>query len=172
MLPFPWKILAIWWKQCAEGGCIFRAYFVCILTPFFSVFRRTRKPLFHSPMLCFSTFLLPLLQTVKMKAPSFWFYPTQNSNLVLYYIAFLHCFRNLKREWLASDLSDSQSCFWFAWAMVIPNRSRKKMESVLDISDSCEAKLCDLLPVLVYKTFVVPDVFTWTLSFNVTIVFR
>lgn len=55
---------------------------------------------------------------------------------------------------------------------MIPNRRRKMMENVLDISDSCEAKLCDLLPVLVYKTFMVPDVFTWTLSFNITIIFQ
>ena len=44
------------------------------------------------------------------------------------------------------------------------------MENVLDISDACEAKLCDLLPVLVYKTLVVPGVFTWTLSFSITII--
>lgn len=48
----------------------------------------------------------------------------------------------------------------------------EKMENVLDISDSCEAKPCDLLPVLVYKTFMVPDVFTWTLSLNITIIFQ
>jgi hypothetical protein len=46
------------------------------------------------------------------------------------------------------------------------------MENVLEISNLCEAKLCDLLPVLVYKTCMVPDVFTWTLSFNVTIIFQ
>lgn len=46
------------------------------------------------------------------------------------------------------------------------------MENVLDISDSCEAKPCDLLPVLVYKTLVVPGVFTWTLSFSITIIFQ
>lgn len=46
------------------------------------------------------------------------------------------------------------------------------METVLDISDLCEAKLCDLLPVIVYKTLVVLDVFTWTLSFNIIIIFQ
>jgi hypothetical protein len=34
------------------------------------------------------------------------------------------------------------------------------MENVLEISDLCEAKLCDLLPVLVYKIHMVLDMFT------------
>lgn len=46
------------------------------------------------------------------------------------------------------------------------------MENVLDISDSCEAKLCDLLPVLAYKTLMVLGVFTWTLTFTITIIFQ
>lgn len=38
-------------------------------------------------MLGFSTSLLLALK--KIKNPGFWFYLTQNSNIVLYYIAFL-----------------------------------------------------------------------------------
>lgn len=34
------------------------------------------------------------------------------------------------------------------------------MENALEISNLCEAKLCDLLPVVVYKILMVPDVFT------------
>lgn len=116
--------------------------------PFFLILIRTFKKLFHSPMLYFFISVWPLPQNLEIRNLTFGFYLIQNSTL----LHCLHIFRNLKREWLGNDLSDIPVWFWFTWAMVIPNLKREKMGNVLDISDLCEAKPCDLLPVLVYKT--------------------
>lgn len=67
---------------------------------------------------------------------------------------------------IARSVSGLHEQWWFQ------TMGGKKMENALDISDSCEAKSYDLLPVVVYKILVVPDVFTWTLSFYTTITFQ